>query len=231
MYSIDVPPLALMGWVALGGIAAALDGGFERDVDESAASKAQPWLVGGLVVILALVAISLGVGPLRADYQAHSAQNRVSLGWSADALNMFTRAIALDPREGAYRGLAGSYLERVAEDDNLPFTRETALRRAAEFYEEAIELQPRNIYFMINAARVYARLGPEDPRYFSDADSWLSEVVARDPFNPQNHDLYANLLEVWAENTDDDEEADDLEERAKDQREIALAIRQGRARR
>ncbi len=227
IFSIDVPPLAFMGWLALGGITAALDGGTGQD-GLRAESKGQSWVAGGLVLLIALVAIGLGVSPLRADYQARSAQNRVSLGWSADVFNMFTRAIGLDPRESAYRGLAGSYLEQVAEDDALPFTSETALRRAAQYYEEAIELQPRNIYFMINAGRVYARLGSDDSRFFSQADSWLSKAVALDPFNPQNRDLHASLLEKWARETDDDGDADKLSERAKEQRDAARAIRQGR---
>lgn len=242
MYSIDVPPLAFMAWVALAGIAAALDGGpdleprIRRGEDLSQGSQplsfgarvAQPWVLGGIVVLLAFGAIGLGIGPLRADYQVRSAQNRTSLGWSADVLNMYTRAIALDPREAAYRGLAGAYLERVADDNNLPFTRETALRRAAEFYEEAVELQPRNVYFMINAARVYSKLGPDDGRFFSDADSWLAEVVSIDALNPQNRDLYANLLEVWADNESDDDKEEELKDRAQNQRRVAQAIREGR---
>jgi len=243
MYSIDVPPLAFMGWVALAGIAAALDGGPDLEPrrgrrEDSQSSEpsamtlgsriAQPWVLGGIVVLAALALAGLSLGPLRGDYQVRSAQNRTSLGWSADVMNMYTRAIALDPREAAYRGLAGAYLEGVADDDNLPFTQETALRRSAAFYEEAVELQPRNVYFMINAARIYSKLGPDDGRFFSDADSRLAEVVRIDPLNPQSRDLYANLLEVWAQNESDDDREEELKERAQNQRRVAQAIREGR---
>ncbi|MEX2537151.1 MAG: O-antigen ligase family protein [Actinomycetota bacterium] len=252
MYSIDVPSLAMMGWVALAGIAVLVDrrGGEQEadedgDVDEASDAPpdpssaeteqsrprswfAQPWVSGATVVVVALVAIGVGVGPLRADYAIRTAQQRAPQGWSSDVMALYEKAIGLDPREAAYRGLAGAYLETVADDSAAPFTSATALRRSAAFYEDAVGLQPRNVYFMINAARVYTQLGAGDERFFSDADGWLGEVVTLDPLNPQAHDLYADLLHQWSEEAEDEDEVAELRERSQTQAEIARGLRAGR---
>jgi O-antigen ligase len=246
LYSIDVPPLAMMGWVALAGIAVLGDRDREltAESDDSAAAHAppaadvperragssllsRPWVPSATVAVVVVVALGLGAGPLRADHSIRRAQQRAAQGWSQDVMDLYERAISLDPREAAFRGLAGAYLEAVSRDSRAPFTRETALRRAAGFYEEAVSLQPQNIYFMINAARVYAQLGERDDRFFGDGDEWLGRVVTLDPLNPQAHDLYADLLKRWSRNADGDSDKRELQRRSEAQVQIAGALRAG----
>jgi O-antigen ligase len=255
VYSIDVPPLLFLGWVCVGGIAVLLDrkGDPSPPADEAEASLASEqtdaaradarpagkrrldvpalrrgWVLPAIVVGLALLLIALGFGPLRADHAAWAGERRAPLGWSSDTMELYEKAIALNPREAAYRGLAGSYLERVASNRAIPFTAATALRRSAAMYLQALELQPRNVYFMINAARVYARLGRSvDEKYFERGDRLMGQAVNLDPLNPQMRDLYTDLLNQWQRELSGRERRQVLE-RARAQAGIAQQLRAGR---
>ena len=175
-----------------------------------------------------MLLITVGFGPLRADHAAWAAERRSLLGWSSDTIELFEKAIALNPREAAYRGLTGSYLERVATNPAAPFPSETAYRRSAAMYLEALELQPRNVYFMINAARVYTRLGKTvDVEYFESGDRWMGRAVTLDPLNPQMHDLYTDLLNQWQAELSGRDRRQVLD-RARTQAGIAQQLRAGR---
>jgi O-antigen ligase len=234
MYGIDVPPLAFMGWVALAGIGATATWGRQKEDaapdpnQRTGRSGKRPWVLAAPVAGLSLLMAGLGFGPLRADYEIRTAQDHASLHWSAGVMNSYQRAISLNPREATYRSLAGSYLESVSDDPGAPFSRAMALERAANFFEEAVALQPRNVHFMIGAARVYAELGPGDERFFSDAEAWLAKVVDIDPRNPQARSRYAVLLQQWSESTDDPGLSDELRERSAAQTAIAQGLREGR---
>ncbi len=255
VYSIDVPPLLFLGWVCLGGVAVLLDrkGGADAAGDETeaaqrieedaTASDARPagrrridvpalrrgWVLPAIVGAAVLVLIVLGFGPLRADHAAWAGERRAPLGWSSDTMELYEKAIALNPREAAYRGLAGSYLERIASNRAAPFPAATALRRSVNLYLEALELQPRNVYFMINAARVYARLGKTvDVDFFKNGDTYLGRAVTLDPLNPQMRDLYTDLLNQWRKKLKGDERREVLN-RARTQAGIAQQLRAGRA--
>ena len=260
MYSIDVPPLALMGWIGLAGMAVLLEPG-RRERDEDAATddaggadgidisditgegEADPERVepvsrrtaqrGDLVAcsavgIALIVLLTLGVRPLRADHVAWAAEQRGPAGWSAETMRLYEKAISLHPFEPAYRGLAAFYLERVAGIQAAPFRGEEALLRAAELYEQANGLQPDNIYFMINSARVYARLGTADVKYYAEGDRWLGRAVTQDPLDPQLHDLYADLLRQWAPRVASVPVRDEIRRRAETQAMIAGQLRAGR---
>jgi len=246
VYSIDVPPLFLMAWICVGGIAVLLDrtrgaGADAEPQDEAEAAPAGtrrpmasgPWLrrrwvaptVAGLI---ALALIVVGFGPLRADHAAWAGERRASLGWSTDTLELYEKAIALNPREAAYRGVAGSYMERIAGNRAAPFGAETALRRSAAYYLQALDLQPRNVYFMINVARVYTRLGKDvNEEFFELGDSWMGQAVSLDPLNPQMRDLYTDLLNQWQEELSGSSRREILD-RARTQAGIAQQIRAGR---
>jgi hypothetical protein len=221
VYSIDVPPLALMGWVAIGAIAVLLEGwgrsGTEGASDAEDDQGRDPWsgraglrrfevpdwlrrgwLPPAIAGALLLFLVASGFQPLRADHAAWAAERRAGLGWSADTMALYEKAIDLNPRESAYRGLTASYLERVAKNPAAPFSPEDAWRRSASLYVSALRMQPNNVYFMINVARVYAKLGKKvDLRYFPDGDRFLGRAVSLDPLNPQMHDVYADFLNKW----------------------------------
>ncbi len=214
VYSLDVPPLVLMCWVALGGLAVLTAGTKSTPtvagppVTRSAPRRfGVPAVVGVLMVLL----IALGLRPLRADHAAWAAARELSgQDWSDDAFALHEKAIALNPVEPAYRGMLAQYLERTASGAGGPYTQEDALLRASQLYVEAHSLQPRNIYFMLSLARVNTRLGKvESVRYFSTANRWMQRVETIDRLNPRVYDTHVNILKEWAS-----------EERGKKRREI-----------
>lgn len=253
MYSVDVPPLALIGWISLAGIAALLDAAPGDAVDRRQRERAPSRLDGigravgrvfgrrgepgagrpsvPAVVTIAAVAIVLlvvGFMPMRADHAAWAAQRAGTRGWSPQAMALYTKALELDPMEAAYKGLTGAYLEGIGTrgDPAAPFSAEQSLRLAALQYEQAANLQPGNVYFMINAARTYTRLGQRfGAKYFSSADAWMGKAATHDPLDPQVHDLYAEVLQAWAQATKDAA----LQQRAATQKNIAARIRAGEA--
>ncbi|MGH2760403.1 MAG: O-antigen ligase family protein, partial [Actinomycetota bacterium] len=252
VYSIDVPPLLFLGWISLGGIAVLVNRRGEPSAGGEAVLDADPtnaaagdeggarrrridvpalrrgWVLPTAVGTLVLLLISFGFGPLRADHAAWAGERRAALGWSSDTMELYEKAISLNPREAAYRGLAGSYLERIASNRATPFPQATALRRSAAMYLQALDLQPRNVYFMINAARVYARLGrSEDKKYFPRGDRLMGQAVTLDPLNPQMRDLYTDLLNQWQKELKGRQQREVLN-RARTQAGIAQQLRAGR---
>ncbi len=232
LYSIDVPPLALMGWICLAGIAVLLRDGDQQPLGSPEDAGRRPtdlvtYVVVGLVV-LALAAFF--VVPLRADHAAWAAERSAEAGWSQETMDFYEKAMALHPYEAGYKGLAAFYLERVAGDPKTPFSLEQALGRSSRLYAAAARLQPGNVYFLINSARVYQRLGTEvDEKHFVEADKLMSRAVTLDPFDPQLHDLYESLLERWAQAVDDPRVKQETMRRAETQAALARQQREGRA--
>lgn len=257
--SVDIPPLALVGWLAVAGIAALVaaedddpdlsedaDGG---DLDLEARLRAlraegerieaaravtghtpgrlsgvNPRIRAAVAVVVVIAIVVLSFRPLRADHAAWAAQRVSGQGWSSDTMELYDKATKLHPYEAAYQGLAGFYLERVAGDQRAPFTAVQALRYSAQRYELANAIQSGNVYFLLNIARVYARLGPADPKYFERSDMWLERAVARDPYDPQVHDLYAEVLRSWNAR----QANAGIAERAREEAACAAALRAGR---
>jgi hypothetical protein len=180
----------------------------------------------GLVLLLL---VGAGWGPLRADHAAWAAE-RTSRGWSPDTMSLYQKAIGLHPHESAYRGLEASYLERIAGDPHAPFVGGTALGKAATLYEQAIAIQPRNVYFMIDAARVYTRLGSAGlTTSFAVGDQWLTRAVALDPLDPSLRDLHIDLLTQWAAKSAKNTALHaELIQRAQNEAAIGQALRAGR---
>jgi O-antigen ligase len=233
LYSMDGPALALAGWVCLGALAAIAtaperDESSELDTFElpPAPARRTSWAAYAGVGVLLVLVLALGVRPLRADHAAWVAEGRSAAGWSAETMRLYEKAASLSPWEGAYKGLEAFYLERVALSQAAPFTEQEALVRAARLYERASALQPGNVFFMINAARVFERLGmTEDPSYFARADRWLGRAVTLDAFDPQMHSLYASLLERWASKGSTSAVRAAIGRRAKAQASIARYLR------
>ncbi len=205
LYSVDIPPLAVSGWVILAALAATQVVVRTRRVLPilSPVEKARSPIVPAAISIAAVALALSGLAPLRADHAAWEAERRGRSGWSSSALESYESAVRLNPRESAYLGLEAFYLERVAQDDDATISAPRAYRRAVSLYERAIRVQPGNLQFMIGAARAYLYLGEQvDVRNFQDGDRWLRRAVARDPRDPQIHDLHADLLRAWADAID-----------------------------
>ncbi len=229
-FSIDVPPLAVMGWVALAGIAVLADPGAvaAREAIAAARSSQGPkgmrkkkkvpgarsaapyggtrvlrqgqtrWLVHILAVVAALVVIAIGVRPFWADHLAHVGQqaqaNQASL---ADVRSTYLHAAAFQPLEPSYLSLAGSLDEAQAQSDQDPAARATSFNAALARYRQALKLQPENVFYVMNIARVYTSWGGTDVSRYTDADTWWQRAVTQDPTDWQVHTQYANMLASW----------------------------------
>jgi hypothetical protein len=201
VYSVDIPPLALMAWLAVAGIAVLAEppefsaaAGNKRSVLQATAPI--PAVVAGVVAVVLIVA---GLGPLRADRAAWEAERRSGLGWSRATWQLYAGAIRSHAVEPAYHGLAASYLERMVEEDAEALDTKAALRRAAALYERASSMQPQNLHFMIGAARAYSALGEAmEKRDFSSADRLMRRVIAIDTRDPEVYELRADLQRRWA---------------------------------
>lgn len=229
VFSIDVPPLAAMGWIALGAVAAIGDPACIRARAASGAGRrtGRPGrrrsardrrtagaervvrtgpLRRGVVASAALVAFLLvvaGLAPLIADATARDAQ---ALGSRAPAAaeRGFRRAFALNPLEPDYHALAGAVSEgRVASaegDDAKRRLLEDALRE----YRRAHDLHPGNVFYTMNIARTYALWAEQlDPDRYRDADRWWRRAVGHDATDWEVRLRYAEMLAAWAERTGD----------------------------
>ena len=232
-FSIDVPPLAVVGWVALAGIAVLADPGgvAAREAIAAARSSQGPkgvrkkkkvqgvrtaksaapyggtrvlrhghtrWPVHILAVVAALVVIAIGVRPFWADHLAHVGQqaqaNQASL---ADVRSIYLHAAAFQPLEPSYLSLAGSLDEAQAQSAQDPAARATSFNAALARYRQALKLQPENVFYVMNVARVYTSWGSADVSKYTDADAWWQRAVTQDPTDWQVHTQYANMLASW----------------------------------
>ena len=202
VFGADVPPIAMTAWIVIGAAAALLEPSRRTDVGESV--RIAPWrfAVAALAVVVAGAGAWAAFRPLRADHAAFAADKQ-GAGWSDDAVRLHAKAIRLNRREAAYRSLAAVYFERVSGVDGTPLTPRQALLASVALFKAAAALQPRNTFFALDAARVYARLGERRPEYYASADEWLARAVAIDPLDPQVHDVRATVLSQWAAHTED----------------------------
>ena len=201
VYSLDVPPLALMCWVALGGLAVLTADARPEPAAVGRSASFSRFIVPVVIGIVVVVLIVLGLRPLRADHAAWAAtqESLTTDSWSDDAFGNYEKAVTLHPLEPAYRGMLAEYLERHATEEGTPYTAEDALVRASALYGEAHDLQPRNIYYMISLANVNARLGKVvDVDYFRVAQHWIQRVERIDRLDPHVYDIHIKMLEQWA---------------------------------
>jgi O-antigen ligase len=223
--SIDVPPLAAMGWVALGGIAAIADPKIVQARQRLAAAEQQKrkpgakknkrtstaadptqysgssrWPVHVAAGVGAVVLITLGVRPLLADVEARSAQVRQAQRAPAFEVNSYyEKAIKLNPFQSSYYSLAGIFAVKQFEAAYGAEDKKRLLTEALARHRQADRLLPGSLVTKANIAGVYAAWGQLDIKRFADADRIWAEILASDPDDWQVHDLYAQMLYAWAE--------------------------------
>lgn len=241
VFSIDIPPLAVLGWVCLAGIACLADpkAVAARDAIETAraaqtkgarpkkkksgtaATKSRlpfgglrvlrqgttrwPWHATAFVLFLILIVI--GVRPFWADSLGHNGQAAQSAmaagqtGFTTDGVAaMFLHAAHFQPREPSYQSLAGSVYETAGDQaqSSDPTKASSWFNLALGRYQAALNLQPENVFYVMNLARIYTSWGGSDPTKFTLADTWWGKAEAIDPTDYQIHEQYANMLNAWA---------------------------------
>ena len=166
LVSVDVPSLALYGWVAAGLLVAR--GG--RSVTPAGPSWRYRLPLGG-VVLLAAVVLLVGpvLAPLRADAAAHRGQVAFSNADFNAALAEVERAASLQPRNGFYTETLGRiHLHRGNGDAALLALEHSAMAR------------PGNP----GIARLTGRVAQEHG-YHEMASHWYGQAVTTDPHAPE----------------------------------------------
>lgn len=212
-FSIDVPPLALPGWVAIGAAAAlaapreVVKGPWSSEPVRTEVADHRPrrsrlirWTSYTLVAGLAGGSIVAGLRPLVADLHArtgHAAETSpFRLG---EATSAYERAIGWHSHEAVYRALAGRTTRRQALATADPEERRAFLERSIAHHQEAVRLQPGNVLLMVNLAEAYTLWARQvDPSRYEDAERWWRRAVAHDPTDRDVLAGYARFREARA---------------------------------
>jgi tetratricopeptide (TPR) repeat protein len=236
-FSIDIPPLAVLGWVAIaciavladpGGVAAreaiaaaraAQSRGGARPKKKKSGGVARPaakqdpyrgtrvlrqgpwrWPVDLAAVVVAAVLIVLGVRPFYADTIAHNGQlAQNTQGESPTAVAAIYEHAAKDwPLEPSYPSLAGAVYESQGDSASSPAAAANWFNRALVQYRRSLDLQPENVFYVMNLARCYTSWGSTDPSKFTLANRYWQEAVSIDPTDWQVHQQYASMLGNWS---------------------------------
>lgn len=172
MFSIDVPPLAVLHWGTIGMILVV--------ADPQGGTATPPWgrgkggantaprvqVVSSMAVaVLAVPLVWVALIPLRADLAAGTATDAKGPA----AVDAAVRATEMWPLEGRYWFLRGRAL--VAEG---------RLERALEAFEEGGRRRPRDVENLVSAARVASELELHDR-----AAHWYERVLEVAPKDPE----------------------------------------------
>jgi O-antigen ligase len=225
-FSIDVPPLAVFGWVALGGIACLADpavvvrregrptptatprwvearrrGGQAR-VPATSSTRVHPrWATHACVVALASALLLVGVRPWLADCVAQRASKPTAQGTVPapdQAIAGYRRAAGLNPLEPTYPGLAATTAATTASKQQSPAQAAAWLARAIGYDVMTLRRMPGDVLVMANVAEAYTAWAGFDPARYPAAQDWWVKALAIDPTDWQVHDLYAHMLGAWA---------------------------------
>ena len=79
----------------------------------------------------------------------------------------------------------------------ISFARTASFNAALDRYRQALKLQPENVFYVMNIARVYTRWASTDVAKYVDADTWWQRAVTQDPTDWQVHTQYATMLASW----------------------------------
>lgn len=192
-FSIDVPPLAFMGWVVLGGIAVLCDPcavnpsiPVDRRWLRSRRLGTERWpqrAMHALIIVGAATGIVVGLRPLRADIAVRNQD--------------IPAAIRLQPLEAAHRIRAGDAARARALASRNPGEQLVNLRMANNFYQEAVKMQPGNADFTTQVAALNTFWAQNlDVTRFAVADAWWLRSLREHPNNPDLRNHYLAVRET-----------------------------------
>lgn len=198
--SIDVPPLALLGWTTIAGIVAAAEAPPARPGKRTPRTTNGRVAVAGGVAGAVVLALS---APATADLAARDQQ------WET--------AISRHRAQPFYRFGAAFAAERRGAEAKAAGARTAAFAEARRRYDEVLDMQPRSVFAVLGMARVETLA-----RRFPEADAWWRRAAAADPNDWEVHNSYGLMLNSWA-NANRGDRA--LRGRAAEQLEAALRIK------
>lgn len=254
-FSIDVPTLAVMGWVGLGGITTLMDPALMRAREAREAALEPPrfkkrakkeelsinpafvlrdgstlWLVHLAVGLILIVLLAAGVRPLIASVKVRTAQTLAETPEAPPEVvtSYFRDVVSLNPTEASYHAYWGAAFERRALLAEGVAQRRNFLEQALVRHKQALKIRPDTVQYMINIARVFEIWGAlvDSPKYM-EAERWWKRSISTDPTNWEIYRDYAEFLEGWEQRIDG--ENPELQRRRADLLEKATRMRPDRA--
>ena len=192
LVSVDIPNLAVLGWVAIGAIAVLVveadpGGGPPANSARRRVRRAPVATVAVAVAVLLCVAVL----PAAADLAFRTGD--------------IEEAIRLNPLEAWYPTAAAHTAQARVKWALGPKEAEPALRNALAGYQRALRLHPGEMFTTADIARLYGTWAAEvDPARFGDAERWWRAAIAIDPRNWDLRREHAAMLASWAAATGDE---------------------------
>jgi O-antigen ligase len=190
LFSIDVPPLALLWWTSVGAIAALAD----RRFDARTARRRRPARLPTTIAVAAagLVAALVLTLPWRADWAA-------ARGDLAEARTLWS------PQPVHHLGAAGAATQRLSEATDRQQA-EAVFAEGTAAVAEARRRQPHSVFVELADARLHRVAASQlTVDFFRVADAAYRRAVALDPVDWQVHHEHGELLTAWANATGGDE--------------------------
>lgn len=239
-FSIDVPPLAVAGWSAIAALVVLADPRLEaarlRSTQSANAGDVSVQQVSSgrmswkrWAAVAALLAGYAALMPIAAfAVFADVKQNNAVTSYRAHGRSQYVDenvdgSIRLNPVEALYRATAGKASEVYAAQAQSPAAKKAHLEISLKRYREALRLQPGNITYTMNLARVYTYWAlTVDKTKFSQAEVWWRKAVGRDPYDWEVHRKYAQMLVAYGKAFPNDR---DIGDRAARERHLAVRLR------
>lgn len=208
LFSIDVPPLALTGWVAIGAVAVFADPVLVKNRKRVAQANPPngppatprkhlnpPWWVHATIAVGSLLMIVPAARFVLADVRAHAGEVETQ---GLRSLAFYKQAVRLNPYESDYPWHAGLAAERAA--GQAPVNMKTGLlAEARQHYDDAIALRSNRLEYLRSEAALESYWAIQlDSRHFDRADKAWKIAIALDPNDAELHRRYGELLKRWA---------------------------------
>ncbi|HLF69688.1 MAG TPA: O-antigen ligase family protein [Actinomycetota bacterium] len=222
VFSIDVPPLAVMGWICVGAIAVIADpkvsdarrvaaeenlargrgkvkkGKPPTNRDRTRGKPAR-WGVHLPVGLATIGLILIGLAPLAADAKARTASSLAAdKTRQTEAKDFFLAAARLNPLEATYLSQAANVVEGQAQAEKDPSLSKQHYLTALDLIRRALQKQPGNIFYVMAIARVNSAMAETDASRFPEAERWWRVATDLDPTDWDVRNRYALLLNAYA---------------------------------
>lgn len=182
-FSIDEPPLAVLGWILVGWTMVVADPKVLSHrvahleavnvVPSSTSGPTRPairWLVHSAVLATAATLLFYGVRPLLADVRGRNGQ--------------LDRSIQLNPLEASYLADRGDLSLAVADASLDRAKKLKAYQDAEHDYRKALDLRPEYFLYIRKVAIINSKWGSSlDPGRFAIADSWWRRATAENRYD------------------------------------------------
>lgn len=189
--SIDVPPVAAIGWLCFGAIAA-LD---PRAASPAGAARRPRAVVRAAVSVVAGGLVLLMLSTVVADRAMRSAiDGELGAASFEDVTADFERASRLDPTTAVYPFRHALYLQLAAESAFDPAEQLRLRRDAVDRYRAALRLQPTNVKILVALATMETVVGWQEPSELLRAQRSWDRAFERDPLDREINARYGAAL-------------------------------------